>query len=60
MVRSFADLGDCIVSPIVLDGGNVVSSRTKAILTDKIYKENRTWKQAELAWNFNGSCRSSN
>jgi len=26
--------------PIVLDGGNVVASRTKVILTDKIYKEN--------------------
>jgi agmatine deiminase len=48
VVGSFADLGDCIVSPIVLDGGNVVSSRTKAILTDKIYKENRTWKRPEL------------
>lgn len=27
---------------IVLDGGNVVSSRTKVILTDKVYKENPT------------------
>ena len=26
--------------PIILDGGNVVASRTKVILTDKIYKEN--------------------
>src|SRR5688500_14044196 len=26
--------------PIVLDGGNVVASRSKVILTDKIYKEN--------------------
>lgn len=48
VVRSFADLGDCIVSPIVLDGGNVVSSPTKAILTEKIYKENPGWKEPEL------------
>jgi agmatine/peptidylarginine deiminase len=26
--------------PLVLDGGNVVASRTKVILTDKIYQEN--------------------
>jgi agmatine deiminase len=26
--------------PILLDGGNVVASRTRVILTDKIYKEN--------------------
>src|SRR5262245_35047417 len=26
--------------PIVLDGGNVVASRTKVILTDKVYREN--------------------
>lgn len=26
--------------PIVIDGGNVVASRSKVILTDKIYKEN--------------------
>lgn len=26
--------------PIVLDGGNVVASRTKVILTEKVYKEN--------------------
>jgi agmatine/peptidylarginine deiminase len=26
--------------PLVLDGGNVVASRTKVILTDKVYKEN--------------------
>jgi agmatine/peptidylarginine deiminase len=28
--------------PIVLDGGNVVASKSKVILTDKIYKENPT------------------
>jgi agmatine/peptidylarginine deiminase len=28
--------------PLVLDGGNLVASRTKVILTDKVYKENPT------------------
>lgn len=31
---------DCWQEPLVLDGGNVVASRTKVILTDKVYKEN--------------------
>src|SRR5262245_42493788 len=30
----------CRQEPLVLDGGNVVASRTKVILTDKIYQEN--------------------
>jgi agmatine deiminase len=34
--------------PIVLDGGNVVASRTKVILTDKIYKENPTIARSRL------------
>jgi len=34
--------------PIVLDGGNVVASRTKVILTDKIYKENPTITRSKL------------
>jgi agmatine deiminase len=39
--------------PIVLDGGNVVASQTRVILTDKIYRENpsverpRLWKRLE-------------
>jgi agmatine deiminase len=31
---------DCLQEPIVLDGGNVVASRTKVILTEKVYSEN--------------------
>jgi hypothetical protein len=32
----------CCHEPVVLDGGNVVASRARVILTDKIYKENPT------------------
>src|SRR4051812_46800346 len=31
---------DCQKEPLVLDGGNVVPSRTKVILTEKVFKEN--------------------
>jgi agmatine deiminase len=48
IVKSFRDLGRCRRSSIVLDGGNIVASRTKAILTGKIYKENLGWNRAEL------------
>lgn len=34
--------------PIVLDGGNVVASRTKVILTAKVYKENRGLRPSQL------------
>ncbi|HEY7422852.1 MAG TPA: agmatine deiminase family protein, partial [Gemmataceae bacterium] len=34
--------------PIVLDGGNVVASRTRVILTDKIYRENPSVEQPRL------------
>jgi agmatine deiminase len=34
--------------PIVLDGGNIVASRTKVILTDKVYKENPTIERPRL------------
>lgn len=34
--------------PIVLDGGNIVASRTKAILTDKVYTENPAIKRPRL------------
>ena len=47
-MKSFRGLGRCRRSSIVLDGGNIVASRTKAIVTDKIYKENRGWSRAEL------------
>ena len=34
--------------PIVLDGGNVVASRTKVILTDKVYAENPAIERPRL------------
>ena len=34
--------------PIVLDGGNVVASRTRVILTDKVYKENPSIERHRL------------
>lgn len=34
--------------PIILDGGNVVACRTRVILTDKIYKENRAIEQNRI------------
>lgn len=34
--------------PIVLDGGNVVASRTKVILTEKVYKENPSIERPRL------------
>src|ERR1700722_3768473 len=34
--------------PIVLDGGNVVASRSKVILTDKVYKENSSIDRLRL------------
>ena len=34
--------------PIFLDGGNVVASRTKVILTDKVYTENQFIKRPRL------------
>lgn len=48
VINSFRGLGRCYRSPIILDGGNVVGSRTKAIVTEKIYKENPSWGRAEL------------
>lgn len=41
-------MDECRKEPIVLDGGNVVASRTKVILTDKIYKENPTIERPVL------------
>jgi agmatine deiminase len=48
VLESLADLGWCEPSSIVLDGGNVVSSSTKAILTDKIFRENPGWLRPNL------------
>ena len=39
---------DCRQEPIVLDGGNVVASRSRVILTDKIYTENPTIERPRL------------
>jgi agmatine deiminase len=33
---------------IVLDGGNIVKTKTKAILTSKIFKENRNYSEDDL------------
>jgi len=43
---SFMD--DYRQEPIVLDGGNVVASRPRVILTDKIYKENPSIERPRL------------
>jgi agmatine deiminase len=48
ILKSFRSFGHCHRSPIILDGGNVVASRTKAIVTDKIFKENPGWSPAAL------------
>jgi agmatine deiminase len=51
---------DCRQEPLVLDGGNVVASRTKVILTEKVYKENpgieRPWLRARLEEIFQAEC----
>ncbi len=48
VVKAYRSLGNCRHSAIVLDGGNVVASQDKAILTEKIYKENPDWRRADL------------
>jgi agmatine deiminase len=48
ILEPFRGLACCFSSPIVLDGGNIVASRKMAILTDKIYKENRGWERPTL------------
>ncbi|MFN4260908.1 MAG: agmatine deiminase family protein [Gemmataceae bacterium] len=48
VVEAFRDLGRCHRSEIILDGGNVVGCRGKAILTDKVYKENPGWDRPQL------------
>jgi len=48
IVKSFRGLGRCLRSSIILDGGNIVASRAKAIVTDKIYKENPRLSRDEL------------
>jgi agmatine deiminase len=41
-------LKDMRSSDIRLDGGNVVASRDLAILTDRIYSENPSWRESDL------------
>jgi agmatine deiminase len=48
VLESLRDLGSCNRSSINLDGGNVVGSKTKAIVTDKIYLENPGWPRPNL------------
>jgi agmatine deiminase len=48
VVKAYQSLGNCRHSAIVLDGGNVVAARSRAILTEKIYRENPDWRRADL------------
>lgn len=48
VLDSLRDLGCCSCSSITLDGGNVVGSKTKAVVTDKIYRENPGWLRPNL------------
>jgi len=48
IVKSFHDVGHCRRSAIILDGGNIVASQSRAILSDKIFKENPEWNRADL------------
>jgi agmatine deiminase len=41
-------LGECRQVAIGLDGGNVVASRTKVVLTDKVFRENPTVERPRL------------
>ena len=44
----FSELGECRHCEINLDGGNVVSTKRRAILTEKIYRENPEWERRDL------------
>ncbi|MFN4259515.1 MAG: agmatine deiminase family protein [Gemmataceae bacterium] len=48
VLTSLCDMGWCNHSDIILDGGNVVGSRSKAIVTEKIYRENAGWIRSRL------------
>src|SRR5437870_4103876 len=48
VLESLRDLASCNRSSITLDGGNVIGSKTKAILTDKIFRENPGWLRHNL------------
>ncbi len=44
----FESLGSCQRSNVILDGGNVVATKTKVILTEKIYRENPKLERCQL------------
>ena len=46
--KQVENLGKFQNPEIILDGGNVVGGKSKAILTDKVYRENPTWKPGRL------------
>lgn len=48
VLESLRGLCWCNRSSINLDGGNVVGSTTKAVVTDKIYRENSGWLRPDL------------
>lgn len=48
IASQFHKIGECQQCDINLDGGNVVASRNKAILTDKIYRENPNRDRGKL------------
>ena len=46
--RHFQDLGTCRRSNIILDGGNVVVSKRRVVLTEKLYRENPQYERFRL------------
>ncbi len=48
VLGSLRRLAWCSRSAIILDGGNVIGSTSRAIVTDKIYKENASWIRSDL------------
>jgi len=48
VAQQFGELGEMLHSDINLDGGNVVASRNKAIITDKTYRANPDWDRRKL------------
>lgn len=42
------ELGQINRSDLVVDGGNMVAARTKVILTEKVFRENRKWKRTAV------------
>jgi agmatine deiminase len=46
--RQLEDLGPCRMTDMVLDGGNVVTAKSRVILTDKVYDENPNCRPGRL------------